>query len=99
MRGRLIWGPTMTKRSTTDLTQWLAPFLARLGDKARGRMCPLYVEGPVGPRDRKNVEAVGASRWRHAWRRETTTSCITSSPAASGTRGRWKKNSLFRPTG
>jgi len=60
MRGRLIWGPTMTKRSTTDLTQWLAPFLARLGHKARRRMCPVYVEGLIGPGDRKSVEPMAA---------------------------------------
>jgi hypothetical protein len=41
---------------TLDLTQWLAPFLARLGHKARRRMCPLYVAGLIGPGDRKSVE-------------------------------------------
>jgi SRSO17 transposase len=60
MRGRLIWGPTMTRRSRTDLAQWLAPFLARLGHKARQRMCPLYVEGLIGPGERKSVEPMAA---------------------------------------
>jgi SRSO17 transposase len=46
----------MTKSPTSDLTQWLAPFLARLGHKARRRMCPLYVAGLIGPGDRKSVE-------------------------------------------
>jgi hypothetical protein len=32
-----------------DLDHWLAPFLARLGHKARRRMCPLYVAGLIGP--------------------------------------------------
>ena len=37
------------------LSRWLAPFLARLGHKARRRMCPLYVAGLIGPGDRKSV--------------------------------------------
>ena len=45
-----------------DLLGWLAPFLARLGHKARRRMCPLYVTGLIGPGDRKSVEPM-ASRW------------------------------------
>ena len=45
---------------TLDLTQWLAPFLARLGHKARRRMCPLYVAGLIGPGDRKSVEPMAA---------------------------------------
>jgi len=39
-----------------DLEGWLKPFLARLGHKARRRMCPLYVAGLIGPRDRKSVQ-------------------------------------------
>ena len=38
-----------------DLSLWLEPFLARLGHKARRRMCPLYVAGLIGPGDRKSV--------------------------------------------
>ena len=38
-----------------ELSDWLAPFLARLGHKARRRMCPLYVAGLIGPGDRKSV--------------------------------------------
>jgi SRSO17 transposase len=38
-----------------DLSEWLEPFLARLGHKARRRMCPLYVAGLIGPGDRKSV--------------------------------------------
>ena len=37
------------------LSRWLAPFLAKLGHKARRRMCPLYVAGLIGPGDRKSV--------------------------------------------
>ena len=40
----------------TDLEGWLAPFLERLGHKARQRMCPLYVAGLIGPGDRKSVQ-------------------------------------------
>src|ERR1700761_4114078 len=43
-----------------DLERWLAPFLARLGHKARRRMCPLYVAGLIGPGDRKSVEPMAA---------------------------------------
>jgi len=38
-----------------ELSAWLAPFLARLGHKARRRMCPLYVAGLIGPGERKSV--------------------------------------------
>lgn len=43
-----------------DLERWLAPFLARLGHKARRRMCPLYVAGLIGPGDRKSVEPMAS---------------------------------------
>jgi len=38
-----------------DLSEWLKPFLAHLGHKARRRMCPLYVAGLIGPGERKSV--------------------------------------------
>ena len=38
-----------------DLLEWLKPFVARLGHKARRRMCPLYVAGLIGPGERKSV--------------------------------------------
>ncbi|MBX6374158.1 MAG: IS701 family transposase [Acetobacteraceae bacterium] len=40
----------------SDLERWLAPFLARLGHKARQRMCPPYVAGLIGPGDRKSIQ-------------------------------------------
>src|SRR5580704_17596864 len=46
----------MTTPPTSDLAQWLGPFLARLGHKARRRMCPLYLAGLIGPGDRKSVQ-------------------------------------------
>src|SRR5260370_3822357 len=38
-----------------ELLRWLERFLARLGHKARRRMCQLYVAGLIGPGDRKSV--------------------------------------------
>jgi SRSO17 transposase len=43
-----------------ELGRWLKPFLARLGHKARRRMCPLYVSGLIGPGDRKSVQPMAA---------------------------------------
>ncbi len=51
-----------------DLSEWLEPFLARLGDKARRRMCPLYVAGLIGPGDRKSVGPTRCWRVRHGGR-------------------------------
>ena len=39
-----------------ELQGWLKPFLDRLGQKSRRRMCPLYVAGLIGPGDRKSVQ-------------------------------------------
>src|ERR1700691_5233574 len=63
MGGRLFGGLTMvdtTSRWEDELGRWLEPFLARLGHKARRRMCPLYVAGLIGPGDRKSVEPMAA---------------------------------------
>lgn len=38
-----------------DLTEWLRPFVAALGDRRRARMCPACVEGLIGPGDRKRA--------------------------------------------
>lgn len=43
-----------------ELLQWLKPFLARLGHKARRKMCPLYVVGLIGPGERKSMEPMAA---------------------------------------
>lgn len=43
-----------------DLEAWLAPFVAVLGHKMRGRMCPAYVAGLIGPGDRKSVQPMAA---------------------------------------
>ena len=43
-----------------DLETWLAPFVAALGHKTRGRMCPAYVAGLIGPGDRKSVQPMAA---------------------------------------
>ena len=39
----------------TELSDWLSPFLGKLGHKARRRMFPLYVAGLIGPGDRKSI--------------------------------------------
>ena len=39
-----------------ELGRFLKPFLARLGHKARRRMCPLYVAGLIGAGDRKSIQ-------------------------------------------
>jgi hypothetical protein len=59
MGGRLLEGPTMAGRTLhwkEELERFLRPFLARLGHKARRRMCPLYVSGLIGPGDRKSIQ-------------------------------------------
>jgi len=43
-----------------ELACWLEPFLTRLGHKARRRMCPLYIEGLIGPGERKSVQPMAA---------------------------------------
>jgi hypothetical protein len=54
-----------------DLERWLAPFLARLGHRARRRMCPLYVAGLIGPGGRKSIQpmaerlGLGTHDWLH----------------------------------
>ena len=45
---------------TEEITQWLEPFLARLGHKRRRQMCPLYVSGLLGPGERKSIEPMAA---------------------------------------
>jgi len=58
----------MTRRSATDesttwtdeLARWMAPFLEGLGHKGRRRWAPLYMEGLLGPGDRKSVQPMAA---------------------------------------
>jgi SRSO17 transposase len=45
---------------TDELVRWLEPFLERLGNKTRRRMCPRYVAGLIGPGDRKSVQPMAA---------------------------------------
>jgi SRSO17 transposase len=39
-----------------ELERWLEPFLARLGNKTRRRMCPRYAAGLIGPGERKSIQ-------------------------------------------
>jgi SRSO17 transposase len=43
-----------------DLEAWLGPFTGALRHKTRGRMCPAYVAGLIGPGDRKSVQPMAA---------------------------------------
>src|SRR4051794_11850736 len=43
-----------------ELETWLKPFIRALGDQRRGRMCPLYVAGLIGPGDRKSIQPMAA---------------------------------------
>jgi SRSO17 transposase len=43
-----------------DLEAWLEPFVAVLWHKTRGRMCPSYVAGLIGPEDRKSFQLMAA---------------------------------------
>ena len=38
------------------LTNWLKPFVEKLGHKKRRQMCPVYISGLIGPGDRKSIE-------------------------------------------
>jgi DDE superfamily endonuclease len=40
----------------TDLDRRLAPFVAALRHKTRARMCPAYIAGLIGPRNRKSIQ-------------------------------------------
>ena len=50
-----FWGHGRGDRET-----WLAPFVAALGHKTRGRICPTYVAGLIGPGDRKSMQPMAA---------------------------------------
>jgi hypothetical protein len=76
----------MDARWQAGLKRWLVPFVAALGRKMRGRMCPAYIAGLIGPGDHKSVKPMAARDARSA-----TISCATSSQAASGTPGRWRQ--------
>jgi len=42
------------------LTDWLKPFVEKLGHKKQRQMCPLYVAGLIGPGERKSIEPMAA---------------------------------------
>ena len=43
-----------------DLEHWLEPYLQKLGNKTRRRMCPAYIAGLIGPGDRKGIRPMAA---------------------------------------
>ncbi len=44
-----------------DLARWMAPVLAALGHMGRLRWAPVYLQGLLGPDDRKSVQPMAAS--------------------------------------
>jgi SRSO17 transposase len=50
----------MVENWRDELERWLAPFVAALKHKTRGRMCPAYIVGLIGPGDRKSVQPMAA---------------------------------------
>lgn len=44
----------------SELDTWLVPFVAALRNKTRGRICPAYIAGLIGPGDRKSVQPMAA---------------------------------------
>lgn len=43
-----------------DLEAWLAPLIGALRHKTKGRMCPAYIVGLIGPGDRKSIQPMAA---------------------------------------
>ncbi|KPF89379.1 transposase [Novosphingobium sp. AAP83] len=43
-----------------DLEHWLGPYLKKLGNKTRRRMCPACIAGLIGPGDRKSIQPMAA---------------------------------------
>jgi SRSO17 transposase len=46
--------------SDHELQSWLEPFLIHLRHPARRRICPLYVAGLIGLRERKSLQPIAA---------------------------------------
>ena len=60
MGSQLLWGLAMAVDWRDELNGWLVPFVEALGNKTRGRMCPAYIAGLIGPGDRKSVQPMAA---------------------------------------
>ena len=57
LMGSQLWpGLAMGNEWQADRTRWLAPYLQRVGNMARNRMCPTHVAGLIGPDDRKSIQ-------------------------------------------
>ena len=69
------------------LTDWLKPFVEKLGHKKRREMCPLYVAGLIGPGERKSIEPMAARLAPDRYDR-----LHRSSRTGFGTSSRLKKN-------
>jgi hypothetical protein len=60
MESQLFGGLAMEADWRNELETWLTPFVAALRNKTRGRMCPAYIAGLIGPGDRKSVQPMSA---------------------------------------
>src|SRR5690606_14095383 len=60
MGSQLFRGLAMEADWRSELDTWLVPFVAALRNKARGRICPAYIAGLIGPGDRKSVQPMAA---------------------------------------
>ena len=78
-----------------EFETWLAPFLARLRRKEQRRWAPVYLQGLIGPGERKSVEPMAARVARPG----TRSSCTTSSPPRPGPSRRWRRSWSARPSG
>lgn len=82
------------------LDEWLEPFLAALGHKARCRWAPVYLRGLFGRTERKSVQPMAAEVTPDDYDQLHN---FVASPAwdtapLDGTRPRWKRSWRPRPT-
>src|SRR5215211_7281068 len=77
-----------------EFEAWLAPFLARLRRAEQRRWAPVYLQGLLGPGERKSVEPMAA---RVAPRDVQQLHHFIS--ASSWATGRWKPSSCEPPSG
>jgi SRSO17 transposase len=55
------WGKVLVEVDwREDLESWLAPFLAEMGHRKRRRWAPVYLQGLLGPGERKSLQPTAA---------------------------------------
>lgn len=60
MGASFLWRLATDEGWQAHLKRYLAPYLERLDNKTRRRMCPAYVTGLIGPGDRKSIQPMAA---------------------------------------